>query len=321
MGKNTVPSIERLARIHARQGERKWHSNYEAAIRANREEAPAHSRPSAVNAPRFGRRLQALSIPEAKAFRIAHYLPQVVEALDQYVLPTTPVPNFLTGSPFDPEEPLPHYRGTVAVAESLGVLKYHPVVRNGEQLLPFPFVGDLLVFFRTPSRVEMVNISIKSDPADFDRPYAAGRQSVDPREALKRVRARHSIEEVLHLEAGVRTVRFTPQDCTDAFHRNLEWFHGWAHRQIEVPDGAAESLGDALDDAQEKCEPPLAAVLALARKFGLPEQDGKTLLARAVLNRRVKIEIESGAFLLDQPLQKEARNPQDAFRGWFGADQ
>lgn len=318
MGKFTGPSVVRLKQLQARQGVRRWNEAYQAAIRANRQEAPAHSRPSTVLAPRFGRRMHALSIPEARAFRIAHYLPFIVEALDQYVLPTTPLPHFLTGSPFDPGKPLPHYRGTVAVAETLGVLKYHPLVQFEDCLVPFPFVGDLLAVCQRKGAVEVVNISIKSTPEDFERPYKAGRQTSNPAKALERVRARHAIEETLHLEAGVRTIRFTPEECTNEFHRNLEWLHDWAHRTVELPIDAEARISDALDEACEKSQPPIDTLLRQANRCGCAPQDAKTVLARAVLSRRLPLEIENGILLLDQPMQIEDRNPQNAFAHWLG---
>jgi hypothetical protein len=319
MAKLTMPSVARLKEIYARQGVRRWHSNYQAAIRANRWEAPAHSRPSSVPAPRFGRRLHALSIPEARAFRIAHYLPNVVEVLEQYVLPTTPVPHFLTGSPFDPGTQLPHYRGTVAVAEELGVLKFHPIVRSGEQLIPFPFIGDLLVLFWRGAVVEVVNISIKAAPQDFERPYQAGPQAANPEKAIERVRARHAVEETLHLDAGIQTIRFTPEECTGEFHRNLEWLHTWAYRNTDLSEDEEARIGDALFEALEKGQPPISTILTQVKILELGLEDGKTALARSILSRRLSVEIESGLLLLDQPLQKEIRNPQDAFSRWFGA--
>lgn len=227
MSKKTRPSLARLRELERRQGIRRWNRYYQTAIRASKTEAPSSSWCTLVYAPRFGRMLHALSLPEANVFHVAVYHPLVVEALDQYVIPTTPAPHFLDESPFTDGRRNKPYRGSVAVAQELGFLNLHPVVRLQDELIPFPYIGDLLLFLNTYQGVKPINWSIKASAADFEQPFDNMHETLTSDRRLRHVRARHAIEEQVHKDVGVPTVHVAASDVPPVLARVGLFPVGW----------------------------------------------------------------------------------------------
>lgn len=250
MSKYMLPSVDRLLQIERRQRVRKWNRFYEAAIRATRSEAPPKSRPSQILAPKFGRTLHALSQPEAAVFLLMLYTPTVEEALDQYVLPTIPSPHFLDEYPFGSGRVHPEYSGTVNAAEELGVFKYHPIVPDGDRWLPFPFIGDLLVFHRKGDSVETVNLTIKLSQADFERPFQGGRKTRNRERELEKNRARHAIEEKCHRDVGIKTVRVAGDEVPQVLRRNLDWLNRTRNIPGEISQTTVQRVSERLRTAQ-----------------------------------------------------------------------
>jgi hypothetical protein len=317
MGKTTKPSAARLKELHSRQGIRKWHGRYEAALRATKDEAPAFSRPTQVWSPRSARYWHAMSTPEADWMHILMYHPDVAEALDQYLLPTVSAPHYLTGSPYALGQALPEYRGTVAVADELGYLDLHPTIRTKVGSVPFPFIGDILVIMSDAGSHWPINFSIKNERVDFERPYQAGPRSRFPEKALRKVRGRHAIEEQLHLDAGTKTVRATSEDYTRQFARNLRWSHLWRVKELKLNEAQRNYALDAFRLGLEKEVVPFSVMTQMASKKNIPVDQAKIVLAEAIFKRQLLVEMETEAFLLDQPFKMERKNPLDRFKQYF----
>lgn len=305
MGKTTRPSLARLQELQRRQGTHRFGPHYQAGIRAVREEAPAHSRPSQIWVPKFGRYLHAVSSVEHDVFAITVNDPRVVEALDQYVLPTTPAPNWLTSSPFRRAHGTPALlRGTVAVANELGALRIHPRVRHDELgEIPFPYIGDMLAFLRTlEDQVLTINLSIKASPEDFERPYNAGRQPRDMSAAVQKERLRHKIEEQLHCDVGTRTVRVTAADYSAVYARNIRWAHEVARAEQTLPARLVNVAEEVLASSAVKNRPALEAFSELSERHGVRHEQSRIVLANALLARRLPIDLTRDHVLIDQPL-------------------
>lgn len=316
MGKSMFPSVDRLLQLERRQRVRKWNRFYEAAIRATRAEAPKKSRPSQILAPKLGRTLHALSQPEAAVFHLMLYAPTVEEALDQYVLPTLPTPHFLDESPFV-SGVHPAYSGTAIAAEELGVLKHHPMVKDNNKWLPFPLVGDLLVFHRKDDSVETVNLTIKLSQEDFDRPFPGDKQVRNKERELERVRARHAIEEKCHRDVGVRTVRVTGDEVPQVLRRNLDWLHRTRNIPEKISTTTALRVLERLRKGQLQGDPPMTAFNEAYRMWDIPLQQSRVIFAEAVFRREFRIDLLSDLILLDQPLANEQRDVLDLVKRWL----
>lgn len=305
MGKTTRPTLARLHELQRRQGTHKFGPDYQAGIRAVREEAPAHSRPSQIWVPKFGRYLHALSSVERDVFAITVNDPRVLEALDQYVLPTTPAPNWLTSSPFPRAQGTPALlRGTIAVANELGALAIHPRVRHQELgEVPFPYIGDMLAFLQIcEEQVLSINVSIKASPEDFERPYKAGRQPRDMSAAVQKERLRHKIEEQLHGEVGTRTVRVTAADYSAVYARNIRWAHEVAHAEQTLPAHLVNVAEEVIASSAVKSQPALQAFSELSERHGIRHEQSRIVFANALLARRLPIDLTRDHVVIDQPL-------------------
>lgn len=317
MSKKTRPSLARLRELERRQGIRRWNRYYQTAIRASKTEAPSSSWCTLVYAPRFGRMLHALSLPEANVFHVAVYHPLVVEALDQYVIPTTPAPHFLDESPFTDGRRNKPYRGSVAVAQELGFLNLHPVVRLQDELIPFPYIGDLLLFLNTYQGVKPINWSIKASAADFEQPFDNMHETLTSDRRLRHVRARHAIEEQVHKDVGVPTVHVAASDVPPVLARNLAWCN--LHRQQAPVLSASKrnKLLDILKDSVAHGLPLNEACRAISSRCGITQQEAKAHTASAIFDRSLPLEIETTILLLDRPVSFEKHNPLDLFKHWF----
>lgn len=316
MGKNMFPSVDRLLQIERRQRVRKWNRFYEAAIRATRLEAPKKSRPSQILAPKLGRTLHALSQPEAAVFLLMLYAPTVEEALDQYALPTLPTPHFLAESPFV-SGVHPAYSGTAIAAEELGVLKYHPMVKDNNTWLPFPLVGDLLVFHRKGDSVETVNLTIKPSQEDFNRPFQGGKQVRNRERENEKVHARHAIEEKCHRDVGVKTVRVAGDEVPQVLQRNLDWLNRTRNIPEKIPELFAVRVLDRLRETQLKGAPPMVAFNDAFRKWDIDLQQSKIIFAEAIFKRELRIDLLYELILVDQPLADEQRDALDIAKRWL----
>ena len=176
MSKLTRPSPYRLAQIIQRQDPPGFGANYVPAIKASREEAPPRSRPAWVWWERVGRDLSTLSSVERSMLMPCLYNPSLWEVHEQRMLPTMPRPHPLNGHPKACGLILPPMRGTVDVADSLGLLRFHPLVSvpidpgsNECERVPFPWMGDLLLFLEDADGPYNVNLDIKWDPKEFEQ--------------------------------------------------------------------------------------------------------------------------------------------------------
>lgn len=306
MGKNTRPSLTRLQELGRRQGTFRWGSEYRAAIKATREEAPSASWVGPVPAPRFGRELQAISSVERDVFTMVANDPSVVEALDQYVLPTHPSQNWLIQSPYKRVTGAgTMVRGTVSIADELGALSILPTVRHPELgHLPFPWIGDLLVFVRTAEgEVKTINLTIKDSAEDFERPYRAGRRARDPGAVRERERLRHRIEEVLHSEAGTPTVRVTKADYSEIYARNMRWAHDTARTVVPMTDRERQLVEAEFATCAVKGRAPFEAIRNLRTSHGIARETSRPAFCAALLARRIPVDLTSDVIVEDKPLR------------------
>lgn len=148
-------SIAKLQLYKERQGAPAFGADYEPAIKAVRGEAPPLSRAYRLYVKRFQREIHLLSENELISALVALYIPTLLDLHEQKVI--HPVPDYhpLCNFPKVINVALPHLSGTVAIAERLGYLDIHPTVTSTSKaspdrkvVLPFPYVGDLLLYLQ-----------------------------------------------------------------------------------------------------------------------------------------------------------------------------
>jgi hypothetical protein len=322
MSKSTKPSPARLKQIIHRQNPPGFGSQYIPAIKANREEAPARSRPAWVWWARAERDLSTLSSVELEVLVVCLYNSSVWEVHDQRMLPTLPSPHPLHGHPKASGMILPPLRGTVDVADALGMLKFHPVIRvPAEDLesedVPFPFIGDLLLFLEDHHGPYNVNLNIKSDKREFEISELDGAlRGNRARNSEAKTKARHTIEARLYSDVGIRTLQLSKRDYDDHVVWNLLQIFGWHARRHPFNIHQVERITKTFNGSFATGEPAIEVAWTLCADYRWQLYDIKTVLHQAIWNRQIRIDLFQ-PFLFDRPLIPERRDVLTVYSEWF----
>jgi hypothetical protein len=215
-------------------------------------------------------------------------------------------------------------RGTVEIAESLGVLPLHPTIRvpaqNGPRhvdTVPFPWIGDFLLFLEDAQGPYCVNITVKGHAGEFEESDAgAMKDSAQRRQAKEKAFARHAVEEVLYADAGIRTMRLTQADFDPTLIANLTHLCLWHHRKTTFSAAQQQTILDNFRAALGQGIPPLDVIGLLAARFHWTVYALKTALFQAIWRRDLRVDLFSPIFL-DRPLLPETRDVLAVYGAWF----
>lgn len=324
MGFDTRPSERRLQTILERQATPKWGAAYVSSTLATREEAPSSSRASTLESGVLGRAMHAMSPGERDLLIYACYHPRIFEINEQRMLSTTPRRHPLDDHPSLPPEIRPSLRGTVAVADALDVLDIHPTVlchpngdtRISRSRVPFPYQGDILVFFNDEDGPAAVNWTVKESHEDFERPNFGSRRYRSSEKAKSDVRARHEIESLYYQDAGIATVRLTPSDWDRSLQENLRQLFLWHDRTHCVPADQLEHIVSHFRSVVGTRLTPIEIAIQLSARFSVPLYDVKVVLHQAIWSRALHINLFE-PFLIDHPLLPEQQDPVDKYANWL----
>lgn len=310
---------DRLKRFSERQGTPAWGKDYQPAIRATPKEAPRISRPSILRSEKLGRDVHLLSQPETKAAYLALHHPNLFDLHEQRLLSTIPASHPLQGSPAALGLRLQAIRGTVDVAERLGMLNKHPKAylrfEEGEQeWVPLPYVGDLLLYLSDSSGPYCVNWTIKLTQDDFLRrgPRLAGR----PRRATPTNDLRHRLEEEYYKDAGIRTVRLSADQLDGTLIANLRFLFGWHNRPEAAQPHQREALIDAVRCSLDQKTPAFKIVVGAAAAASLDAHDALVSVYRAIWARDLKVDLFS-PLIMSSPMKPERETPFERYTNLF----
>lgn len=310
MGKSTTPSLTRLIEILRRQDPPKWGDQYEPAIKAVREEAPTVSRPAESWSTELGRNCHTLSGGELIVLFLVLHHPGLFEFQEQRALATEARPHPLTGHPLAVGMHLPTFKGTVSVAMRLGYLHLHPVVYmvedDGAKVpVPFPWVGDFLLFMTDKDGPYCVNWTIKDDAEDFEKSMTKDRPVRDPFEDQVAEQARHAIEEIYYLDAGIRTVRVCSSTLPKRLTHNLRELFILQDLDVQIDADVKKTIVDRLHGCLLTGRPPIDAMLALRSQVTLSILDLKAVLYQAIWRRELRVDLFGDPLYIDLPLPRE----------------
>lgn len=324
MGKLTRPSPTRLKQIIQRQDPPGFGRNYVPAIKATREEAPPRSRPAWVWWESAGRYLSTLSSVERAILVICLYNNQVWEVHDQRMLPTLPRPHPLSGHPKAAGMNLPPMRGTVDVADSLGLLKFHPLIRvpidNGTmecEVVPFPWIGDLLLFLDDAQGPYAVNLNIKGDAKEFE---ISGLDDVlcgnRAKKSQAKTKARHAIEARLYSDAAIRTIQLSRADYDDHVVANLTQILGWHKRKDPFNTIQREEIIRRFTSSFATGEPVIEVAWSICARYGWQLYDIKIVFYQAIWKRQIRVDLFQ-PLMFDSPLRPERHDVLAVYGHWF----
>lgn len=323
MGKTTKPSAVRLVEILKRQDPCAWGADYVPAIKAIREEAPARSRPAQIWWETHQRYVHVLSEPEQFIALIALFHPWLFDLQEQRMLHYLPTAHPLDAHPKGAGAIRPALRGTLEVSDSLKLLKHHAMAAvprtqpgNAATVMPFPWVGDFLLFLDDGQGAYCVNWTVKNSPEDFERPARLERDSKNLQRSIEKEQARHKVEAIYYLDGDIPTVRLTRADFDINVVLNLAQLLLWSKRKHIFPEGKTLEIVNYFKAAIGTSTPAMALVFDLARANDCETSEIKTVLHQAIWRRLIRINLFQ-PFLIDKPLLRETRDPLMVYAHWF----
>lgn len=316
-------TLPRLKEILRRQDPPKWGCNYDPAIRATREEAPARSRFAQVWHEGLGRYCHVLSNVEQKALLLAMFNSSLFELQEQRILDCEPRPHPLASHPLAAGLILPPLRGTIDVCERLDMLERHLWIYvdhpdgSGRVPVPTPFVGDFLLCLQDQDGPYCVNWTIKGTINEFHLRIAGSKPAKSVEKEMIAVRARHAIEELYYRDAHIPTIQIVDRDIPEMFIQNIKSFLLLKHRATDMDQGLYKEICERLQASVLTAQPPLEILLSIMHRHNLTLEIVKAAFYRALWQRDVRVELMDDAIFIDRPLKLERRDPLQVFSAWF----
>lgn len=322
---NARISESRLRTIRERQCKDKWGPDYQAAIRADPTEAPGLSTGSILRPSKLGgREFHTLSRPETWAALLALYNPAVWDVHEQRILNPTPRAHFLFGHERARGLSYPSIRGTVEVADSMGILQKHPKVRirAGDdptkwQYAPYPYVGDLLLFMQDGQGCYVVNWTVKDKFKSFRRrgpQTQIGKPRLD--EDDEGAIARHELEDRYYMDANIRTQKVAGQAIDFQLRCNLADLFAADSWSVSVPIELLLLLFQYFSDHIGSEMLANQVVRAAAIKFKTTNEIALTVLRQGIWRRKIRVDLFR-PFLMDKPLWPEVTDALAYYSKWF----
>jgi hypothetical protein len=320
MGQPKRLTAERLRTILSRQDPPQFGRNYVASILATREEAPRESRFAEVWCPILDRCINTISAPERQASHLILHCPLLFELQEQRMLPFSPAEHPLHGHPLSAGLNLPHFRGTLEVADELGVLEHHPTVptktEDGIEMVPFPWIGDFLLFLLDDKGPYCINVSIKATREAFEIPDVGIKPNTDMTHAIAHHKARQSVEKALYEDIGISTIQIAMDEVNPIVLANLEQIHGWSKRIHGIDDVTKKELLNIFRIGMQKGMSALEVIGLIKLERDYSTYQLTTLMYQAIWNRELRIDLFQ-YFFREQPMVPERKDIMNVYGHWF----
>ena len=321
---STKPSIERLRTIMERQSITAWGADYQPSSYTTIREAPGKSRPSRLTCAKLdGRELHTQSKPERAAALLALYHPNVFDLHEQKILFMKPHQHPLVGHPRALGLNFASFQGTVAVADRMGILARHPVVRMPSKVaigefmwVPFPFIGDLLLFIFDQHGPFCVNWTVKEDEKSFAFKMLGSRPQQLQRLPDSGVIQRHEIERYYYSDADIPTFQITNTKIDQEVRINLLNLFYWHGRKIQA---APETIERILKDFERAIGTNMVIFELIKRAMRdhcVDQETAKSILKIGIWSRRLRVDLFQ-PILENCPLRIETRDVIEVYSAWF----
>lgn len=313
----------RLQQIRRRQPKVLWSPNYVAATFADPREAPGISSGTILRPMKFGfRELHTLSFNETCAAFLAIYNPKCWEAFDQLGLSTTPCPHLLFGHPRASGLRLMDFKGTVDVAERLGILERHPRVRAqigrdpmNWPLVPFPYIADLTLCLEDEAGPYVVDWPIKDKFENFRR-RGVHKSRARPDEDDPAVVNRMRLQEIYFGDAGIRTVQVVGSSIDFHVRCNLRELFLDESYPITVADSARTEIMAMYRECIGRDVPANLLAHQVARDYRIAPREAVALMKQGIWRRELRVDLFQPV-LMDRPLVPEAQDVLVRYADWF----
>lgn len=313
-------NLNNLLKIYARQKTGMFGAAYTPAIQATKFEAPRISWATIMRSERLGRSLHLLSSAEKQAALLALYNPFVFDLHEQKMLWATSSEHPLYGHQASAGMLLKSFEGTLKVCERMGDVKWHhgfylPKSEGGERMA-FPYIGDLLLFCMGGENYPYcVNWTVKKYREDFsEKDYGKVKGPLKKQKDMLAAEFRHELEERYYRDAGIRTVRFVPDDIDVQVLVNLDLLFSWHHRSIPLEKNLVADLIEELSFGVVKGDTPFSIInrylMYSSREHLL------RVFYSAVWTRQLRVSLFD-PILVDKPLREEKRDVLSVYQYLF----
>jgi hypothetical protein len=305
-------TIKRLLTMYQRQPGNRFGAEYVPAQLATTKEAPSVSRASILCAEKVGgREVHLLSRPELAAAFVVLYHPDVFDMQEQRMLSPNPCEHPLQGHPSAIGCKLAPLPGTVAVMDEMGLADKHPTLvdRRSQdpeewRRLPWPYIGDILIFMRDQDGPYCINWTIKDKESSFSTRGGLGTKPSRRDEDDIGVLRRHEVERKHYAAAGIRTEQVVGSQFDPELIANLRVLFTHHARRIDVPMSRSREVIAAFN-AFVGTDVVLASVLtAVSRDHGLDAFTARVILYQAVWRRQLRLDLFQ-PIVADHPLVPE----------------
>ncbi|WP_269499754.1 hypothetical protein [Castellaniella sp. S9] len=312
MARNALISEKRLQTIESRQLELRWGSEYRPAMLATRDEAPTKSRPSTMYSKKLGRDLHFMSQPERHVCLLGLYNPNVFDIHEQHMLHTLEAPHPLAGRGDTKLMALRPFKGTIDVAERLNILSKHPVIwlktDEGDSVrLPFPYLGDLLLFLNDDRGPYCVNWSVKPTHESFiDRKVPPTRTAVTGAFHTngQPLALRHHLEKLYFSDAEITTHFVASESLDTQVISNLQTLYLRAQRPTALSSIVRERVISRVQKIIDTPETLLSLLPSLTKELQCSREGCLTAFYQAIWFRQLRIDLHR-PILPDKPLNPE----------------
>jgi hypothetical protein len=268
-----------------------------------------------------------LSTGEQHAALLALHHPELFELQEQLPLSPDPTPHPLASYPLWSGPPLSPISGTIAIADRLGLLSFHPKVwvpgkdiDRGNQAAdghwePDCWYGDLLLFLTDDQGPYCVHWDVKGEHGRHDKagPVVTPKRR---KQADERAQARHSVLCSYFAEAGIRSVSVAHTEIDKPMRDNLRSIFGWLHK-APPPDRQVRTHALALlQEALERGTPPIEVFSTASKYWELSIEAFKALFYQAIWRRKLRVDLFHPV-VVDRPMHPEQRDVIIEYRTWY----
>jgi len=313
----------RLLELRRRQRLGRWSPNYVGGIFADPIEAPGISSGTILRPRRLGyREFHTLSFNETCAAFLALYHPNCFEAFDQLVMSATPCPHLLFGHPLAAGMALSSFKGTLDVADRLGILSKHPKVRARVgpdpakwPLVPFHYFADLTLCLFDDAGPYVVDWSVKDKFDDFRR-RGPRKSKARPDEDDPAVVARTQLQKLYFADAGVRSIELVGRTIDFHVRCNLRDVFLDDSYPITVSDVARAEIMAMYRENIGRDVPAFRLARQAARDYKIDDREATAVLKQGIWRRELRVDLFQPV-LMDKVLRPEVTDVLVRYADWF----
>lgn len=285
-------------------------------------EAPGISTGSVVLPQKLGsREFHVMSEAEFFLSLLPLYNPKCWDVHEQFVMFPKSREHPLQNHPLAVGQRFKAFAGTLDVFQRLGLSRHQSIrVAAGpdglKQKVPFPYLGDLLLFMVDEAGPYCVNWPVKRKFADFRGrgPRSKPRPLNDPDDPNSL--ARQEFERVYHEDAGIRTQPVALDQLDTEVRLNLRNTFLDECRPIFLSEQQREHALGVARDHVGKDVPMHIVARRMALAVGLAETDAVALIHQAIWRRELRVDLFRPV-LTTKPLRPEIRDVLDVYGSWF----